>query len=291
MNSSFPGVDPAQWRRLGRRWLAQPLGRALLLALGLNGLLLLLAALTPLDRPAGAAASASGAPPLEDGPQLLRFGRRLQAAQARLDAQAGAVPGAGLPPLSVTALAALEALPPPPPELLPQAGRSRTAGAPAPPRAVARTQGAAAGPLSPDGGTDLPGQPAEVLELARGWIPGAREGAIDGFSEAAQAVRRRLLWPGSPQAPRLLALWRRARPAAASPFPDLGAAVEVRRLAPGSAAELAQVQGLTLVEREALLLVWRDGDGLWLIRAPFRAEAREGAAGESAARGGAAAAP
>ena len=285
MNSSFPRVDPSQWQRHGQRLLAHPLGRAFLLALGINALLLVIAALTPASRPTGGVARSGPAAsrPVDDTPQLLRLGRRLQAAQARQDAQARTAAG-GLQPLSVASLAALDALPPPPPDLLPEVGqpRAETAKPAARPTARPATRAAANSPQPPDGEADLPAQPAEVLELARGWIPGAREGAFDGFSAPAQAVRRRLLWPDAPLGQRLLALWRRARPAN-SPFADLGAAAEVRRLAPGATAELGltQPQGLTLVERDGLLLLWRDGEALWLIRTPLKSSPREGTAAAS----------
>ncbi|MCP9792790.1 hypothetical protein KBZ20_13115 [Vulcanococcus limneticus Candia 3F8] len=280
MNSSFPRVDPSHWQRRWRQFLAHPLGLAFLLALGLNALLLLIAALTPASRPTGSAARSDQAASqaVDDAPQLLRLGRRLQAAQARLDAQAGTVTG-GLQPLSVASLAALDALPPPPPELLPEPGKPRAEkGKPAATPTPKPAAGAAGSPAqTPDGDADLPAQPAEVLELARGWIPGARDGAFDGFSEPAQAVRRRLLWPDAPLGQKLQALWRRARPAS-SPFGELGAGTEVRRLAAGSIAEtgLAQFQGLTLVERDALLLLWRDGDAVWLIRSPLKESSQEG---------------
>ena len=285
MNSSFPRVDPSQWQRHGQRLLAHPLGRAFLLALGVNALLLLIAALTPASRPTGDVARSGPAAsrPVDDTPQLLRLGRRLQAAQARLDAQARTGAG-GLQPLSVASLAALDALPPPPPDLLPEAGQPRAGKAKPIANPTARSATGAAGSSTqpPDGEADLPAQPTEVLELARGWIPGAREGAFDGFSAPAQAVRRRLLWPDAPLGQRLQTLWRRAQPAS-SPFGDLGAGTEIRRLGPGTAAELGrtQPQGLTLVERDGLLLLWRDGEALWLIRTPLKSSPREGTAAAS----------
>jgi hypothetical protein len=209
----------------------------LLLALALNGAWLAFVGLPP--RPVQPRPTITAA----DAPQLLRLSRKL-AAQG--DVQRSALP----------TIAALDALPPPPPpELL--SPSPPTDGAPAP------------GWVWSTADNDLPTEPAQALEMSQAWIPGSGS-AVPEASAASLEIRRRQLWLTPGQAQQLQALWQRSSSLPA-PFEGLPAGTSARRLpAPGRAPlGLARPHGFSLVLPDAVVLFWRQGQQVWLLRSPL----------------------
>ncbi|NDG74086.1 MAG: hypothetical protein EBX49_01855 [Synechococcaceae bacterium WB8_1B_136] len=234
--------------------LRRPLPLALGVALGIHGLALLTLLRPP--RPAEPRSSSR----LADAPQLLRLGRKLMAEEAAL-ARAQRQPLA----LNLPGLAALDALPPPPP---PDAAGPQAAAPTARPRPA---PAAAEGWRWSSADADLPAQAAQALELAQAWIPGSGS-APPTQDAAAQEIRRRQLWLTPEQSAQLQRLWQGAQSTPA-PFGSLPSGTGVRRVAEASLAGLGlglgRAHGFSLVDKEALVLLWRDGQQLWMLRRPL----------------------
>ncbi len=220
----------------------------------------------------------------DDTPELLRFSR--QASQPA-NLAAG---------LSTVNLPFDQTLPPPPPDLedrrpgtspTPGVAPRRTAGAKA--AAANHAQGNRWGvaPTSPQG---LPDDPATTLALAwqladgeqdRGEASG-RSGASDpsgdGTAEPPQnsepagaaAVARRQVRVSGPAERPWRGLWERASRSEALPasLADLPEGVEVKRLELTAARRLGLTQphGISVLSGRSLLLLWADGDTLWLLQ-------------------------
>ena len=209
----------------------------LLLALALNGVWLALVGLPLRPEPPRATATAA------DAPQLLRLSRKLLAQE---DAQRRSLP----------TIAALDALPPPPPpELLSPSPRPVLAPAP--------------GWVWSTADNDLPKEPAQALDMSQAWIPGSGT-AVPDASAASLEIRRRQLWLTPGQAQQLQALWQRSSSLPA-PFEGLPAGTSARRLpVPGWAPlGLARPHGFSLVLPDAVVLFWRQGQQVWLLRSPL----------------------
>ena len=219
----------------------------LLLALALNGVWLAFVGLVPRPEPPRPTATAV------DAPQLLRLSRKLLAQEA---AQRRSLP----------MIAALDALPPPPPpELLsPSPRRVATPALPAAP---------ANGWVWSQADQDLPPEPAQALELSQAWIPGSGS-AVPEAGAASLEIRRRQLWLTPGQAQQLQVLWQRSSSLPA-PFADLPAGTSARRLPTSARAPLGLVRphGFSLVLPDAVVLVWRQGQQLWLLRSPLNRSA------------------
>jgi hypothetical protein len=215
----------------------------LLLALALNGVWLVVVGLAPrAEQPRPLATGA-------DAPQLLRLSRKLLVQE---EAQRRALP----------LIAAMDALPPPPPpELL----------SPPPRPVIAR----AARALPPTGwvwstaDSDLPAEPAEALELSQAWLPGNGTPVSDP-SAASLEIRRRQLWLTPGQAQQLQALWQRSS-SLPSPFEGLPAGTSVRRMLASARSPLglAKPHGFSLVLPDDVVLFWRQGQQVWLLRSPL----------------------
>jgi hypothetical protein len=246
---NFNSLRPERLRLLLRR----PLPLALLVALAVHGLALVATLAGPSREPARTIS------PAADAPQLLRLGRKLQAQEAAL-ARAQRQPLA----VNLPGLAALDALPPPPPPELAGAAPSRPARA-----AAAATSAAVPGWRWSSADGDLPDQPAQALELAQAWIPGSgSELAVHDVS--AQEIRRRQLWLTPEQSVQLQRLWQSGQPLPA-PFAGLPSGTTARRVPVAGLAGLglSRAHGFSLVQKDALVLVWRDGQQLWLLRRPL----------------------
>jgi hypothetical protein len=219
---------------LGWRRLQLPL----LVALGLNGLLLL-----PALRPPQRAESTRAAATADDTPELLRFSRQ----QARE------------PALPLLALPSLSSLPPPPPTDLPA---QRSAGAASRRRghdaSTARSQDRAATAAAAERG------PAQDRPLAKaGGDPTAATRLL------ALALQARPL--EATEATALAGLWEQATATRESPggmvVPAEG--LEWRRLplAKARAAGLPLGDPLAVLSGGKLLLLWPEGPGLWMLAA------------------------
>ena len=219
----------------------------LLLALALNGVWLAFVGLVPRPEPPRPTATAA------DAPQLLRLSRKLLTQE---EAQRRSLP----------MIAALDALPPPPPpELLsPSPRRVATPASPAAP---------ANGWVWSTADQDLPPEPAQALQVSQAWISGNGAAAPDA-SAASLEIRRRQLWLTPGQAQQLQALWQRSSSLPA-PFEDLPAGTSARRLPVSGRALLGLVRphGFSLVLPDAVVLVWRQGQQLWLLRSPLNRSA------------------
>ena len=212
----------------------------LLLALALNGAWLAFVGLPPRREQPRPIVSAA------DAPQLLRLSRKLLAQE---EAQRRSLP----------TIAALDALPPPPPpELLSPTPRPIVSPAPA------------LGWVWSTADSDLPTDPAQALELSQAWIPGSGSAAPDA-SAASLEIRRRQLWLTPGQAQQLQALWQRSSSLPA-PFEGLPAGTSARRLpVPGpSPLGLTRPHGFSLVLPDAVLLFWRQGQQVWVLRSPLK---------------------
>jgi hypothetical protein len=249
---NFNSLRPERLQRLLRR----PLPLALLVALGVHGLALVATLAGPRREPPRTIS------PAADAPQLLRLGRKLQAQEAAL-ARAQRQPLA----VNLPGLAALDALPPPPPPELAGA-------APAKPARAATATATATAVVAPgwrwsSADADLPDQPAQALELAQAWIPGSGS-SLAAHDAAAQEIRRRQLWLTPEQSVQLQRVWQSGQPLPA-PFASLPSGTSARRVAEAGLAGmgLSRAHGFSLVQRDALVLVWRDGQQLWLLRRPL----------------------
>ncbi|MEA5441454.1 hypothetical protein [Cyanobium gracile] len=222
---SFP-----RWRRLQL---------PLLVALALNGLLLLLPALRPAQR----SVASRAAIPADDTPELLRFSRQ----QARE------------PALPLLALPSLSSLPPPPPTDLPPEPR---AGAASRRRGTdahrVRTQDRVAS------ATAAEREAAQDRPLSRA---GAEPTAVSTL--LALALQARPL--EASEATALAGLWEQATATRESPegmvVPAEG--VEWRRLplAKARAAGLPVRDPLAVLSGDKLLLLWPEGTALWMLAA------------------------
>lgn len=259
---------PGPWRAL-----ALPVG----LAVALHVLWLAGASLVEARRPAPAVL-ASG----DDTPELLRFSRRASSVSGPLTGQ-GQAPNLSLVPLPLDST-----LPPPPPDLAftgrglmlpggkPASGRARVAlphspsgssepSAPPPLRL---------GELVPADRASLEGLPSDPLlafKLAAVLVASAG-GAADspGPDQAAEAIARRHLKLTAGGEKPFLLLWKQGRPLAPRPaaLTDLPEGVEVRSLPLAALRRqgLSQPHGLSISYGTTLLLLWVDGDELWLIQ-------------------------
>lgn len=185
--------------------------------------------------------------------------------------------------------------PPPPADLMPgTAAADSASGRPAggssgPPPGSRQNAAATAEPSQRAGlGADLPGQPAAALELARAVAGGAGTAlAPDGATEALLAVQRRQWWMDPALLQQLQRTWMQARRAAApAGWRDLPLGLELRRLPLRQASALVALiggdaHGRSLVARQQVTLLWRQGDSLWLLRQPLG-----GADGPGTARAG-----
>lgn len=268
--------------RLPERWrlLVVPLG----VALGAHALWLLVASLGESKRvPVNVIASG------DDTPELLRFSKR--AAKA-----AGVVKA---PNLSMIPLPLDSTLPPPPPDLaFPAKGGTLPPG-PKPELSATRAAGAVRSDLVPAERSSLEGLPSDPLvafklAVALADIKPAAASGTEGngdkpssgsastgaagpasagpgaSSPAATAIARRHLKLNASTEKPFLLLWQQAKPLTSRPeaLTDLPEGVEVRSL-PLAAAKrmgIAQPQGLSLSLSRGLLLLWVDGDDLWLIQ-------------------------
>lgn len=269
--------------------LRQPLTAALAAAL-LSQALLLLVLRVPAaptgngDRPRGAGANATGSSAATA--ELLQLSRSLERAAA-----------AGGPAGNLLSLPLPPPPPPPPPlaELMPgPAAAGGTSGQPAggssAPPPGSRQNAAAPAETSQRAGlsAELPAQPAAALELARAVAGGAGSGlAADGATEALLAVQRRQWWMDPALLQQLQRTWTQARKASApAGWRDLPPDLELRRLPLRQASALVALiggdpQGRSLVARQQLTLLWRQGESLWLLRQPLG-----GGEGAGAARAG-----
>lgn len=192
---------------------------------------------------AGGAAGPTAPGAGDDTPELLRLSRRL--------AQGNALPPLILPPS--------EPLPPPPPELE-RAGRATTTTTAARP---GRRQ-----PSGTAGRSQRAGSSRRLAATASATAPAAGPRDSASSEETPQALitqaRRQLSGAAEAGPPRAEGplpaawqqLWDAATPGGEPPaaLADLGGGVELRRLPQ------------TVLIGDRLLLLWRDGSALWLIR-------------------------
>lgn len=183
------------------------------------------------------------------------------------------IPGAG----PGNSLLSLPLPPPPPPAALMPApatgsgsgsGSARGSHGSRPPEQPARPTSSKAG--------ELPRQPAAGLELAQAVARGAGSAlGNDGATEALMAVQRRQWWMDPPLLLELQRHWSRGRQATApATWRDLPQALEMRRLPLAQAGGLQRrigddLHGCSLVSRQQITLLWRQGDSLWLLRLPL----------------------
>ena len=234
MNFSFPFRPVVSERPTLQRLL--PL---LLLAVGVNALLVLWS----VQRPAAPARSGRVPAPADDTPELLRLSRA-EESPARLSS----VP--------------FTALPPPPPALLPKGSLAQAPVNPAPQPALPATS--------------LPPRLAEAAPALRALLRQLPAAALPGSDrDALVALQRRQWWLTAAQEPLAVALWQRAAlvPAPPEGLGRLPEDAELRRLPPGPVSGLGagDWHGHSLVTRQAALLLWRQAEGLWLLRLPLPA--------------------
>ena len=249
---------------MGRPW--PPLALALLTALAVHLLALAYGQLAA-GRLAAGGQRSPVPPPHDDTPELLEFSR-----QQPLEETLATVP---LPPPSTL---------PPPPDLLPAAAPPQKAGrnqartkqrqksqAPRLAPALKRRSPAPRPPLPPD--PSQPGRPA----LVAATDPPATLALL--LEQARRGEVADLLKPEAAAAATYVTLWERARPASALPGAGGPAAqeLELRRLPLAEARRHSraaiprQHQGVLLGDR--LLLLWPEGNQLWLLRVPVANDA------------------
>jgi hypothetical protein len=246
-----------------------PLG----VALGVHALWLLVASLGE-SKPAPVNVIASG----DDTPELLRFSNRAARAAGEVKA-----PNLSMIPLPLDS----STLPPPPPPDLafPAKGGALPPG-PKPELTAARPAAAVRSELVPTERSSIEGLPSDPLvafKLAVALADGKpapssgtegdgdkpTAGAASTDPAATAIARRHLKLSASTEKPFLL-LWQQAKPLTSRPvaLTDLPEGVEVRSLPLAAAKSMgfAQPQGLSLRLNRGLLLLWVNGDDLWLIQ-------------------------
>ena len=239
----------------------------------------------------------------DDSPELLLFSRR-QPLEETLQSAALPVPG-NLPALSLPPLSSaqgrrlplnslpLNPLAPAPAELKPpEPLRGQRSTPPASPRPASRSQGPRASLLS-----QRPFNPRERgRESARGLSPSSSDSALSllrrlqGRSAVVDPLKPRdseqpsepeLQHPEGDRAADWRRLWKGATVVPASVLGQAPASegIELRRLLLAEAAVdgLNADEPMALVVDERLLLLWPEGQTLWIWRAPLRSGARPAA--------------
>ncbi len=259
---------PLPWRAL-----ALPVG----VAVALHALWLAGASLVESRRPAPAALTSG-----DDTPELLRFSRRASSASGPLSGK-GQAPNLSLVPLPLDST-----LPPPPPDLaftgrglIPPGAKPASGGATVPspnsPKGVLAPTAPPPlrlGELVPAERASLeglPGDPLVAFKLAAA-LSARPDGAADspGPDKAAEAIARRHLKLSAGGEKPFLLLWKQGQPLAPRPaaLTDLPEGVELRSLPLAALRRqgLSQPHGLSISYGTTLLLLWVDGDELWLIQ-------------------------
>lgn len=263
---------PGPWRAL-----ALPVG----LAVALHVLWLAGASLLESRRPAPAVL-ASG----DDTSELLRFSRRASSLSGPLSGQ-GQLRGQAAN-LSLVPLPLDSTLPPPPPDLaftgrglMPPGGKPASGGArvalphsPSGSSAPTTPPPLRLGELVPAERASLEGLPSDPLvafKLAAA-LGASSGGTADstGPDQAAEAITRRHLKLTAGGEKPFLLLWKQGRPLTPRPaaLTDLPEGAEVRSLPLAALRRqgLSQPHGLSISYGTTLLLLWVEGDELWLIQ-------------------------
>ncbi|MCP9848557.1 hypothetical protein [Cyanobium sp. Morenito 9A2] len=261
-----------------------PLG----IAVALHALWLAGASLLDARRPAPALLSSG-----DDTPELLRFSRR---ASQLAGQQMGPLTGLGRANLSMVPLPLDSTLPPPPPDLAfggavlalrgakpAGSGRGaaqRAANRPPVPTAPPPLRLAELVPAERSSLAGLPDDPLVAFRLVAALDPtpgGAADGAAAETSgdkgsptpAAAAIARRHLRLIAGGEKP-FLALWQKGRPLTPRPaaLGDLPEGVELRSLPLALVRRLglSQPHGLSISYGTSRLLLWVEGDELWLIQ-------------------------